>query len=163
MQVLTFLLAAMAFLQPGRDHQTNAAAMALIIEREPPLFRDDETKRKTAALLAAVSFRESSFRNEAESQTGDSCLLQIHLPAGARTREGWSGADLRADVTKCLTVGFRMLRESVRICPKAPIAWYAAGGTGACTNARALRISRDRMWLAQRLARDVLPDEPNDS
>ena len=58
----------------------------------------------------------------------------------------------KKDPEACVRVAMTMLRESMRICPAHPVAFYAVG-PGACTNARAQKISRDRMWLAARLAK----------
>ena len=42
----------------------------------------------------------------------------------------------------------------MKMCPAHPLAFYAAGPAG-CESARAQRISRDRIAIAQRLVRDV--------
>jgi membrane-bound lytic murein transglycosylase MltF len=139
MTVVFFVLFAMLSLAPGRDHAENATAIASVVLSEPPLFRDDEDRMKTAALVTAVAFRESSFRNGAKSKTGDHCLMQVQ-----------GRPDLRDDVEKCVRVALSMLRESFHACPAFPLAVYAAGA-GACEDARAQRISRDRMALARRL------------
>lgn len=111
------------------------------------LFKDDDDRRRTVSLLVAVAFRESSLRNDAVGDHGQSfCAFQIH-----RTNGG--GKALTEDAEACVRKALGMLRASIRICPRAPIAWYAAGGTGACTNERAIRISNDRMVVARRLAR----------
>ncbi len=143
MALLFFVLAAMASLAPGRDHAEAGTAIARVVLAEPPLFRDDESRRKTAALVVAIGFRESSLRNDVKSKTDDHCMMQVNRRP-----------DLALDVEKCVRVALAMLRESMRMCPEHPIAFYASG-PGACSNARAQRISRDRMALAKRLA--VLP------
>lgn len=93
--------------------------------------------------------------------------MQINLPNGARTEEGWTGEDLVEDPVKCVTVGFRMLRNSMRMCPSHPVAFYAEGvDKRACSSARAQRISNDRMFIAQKLVKEVqwpedhVPAEP---
>lgn len=60
------------------------------------------------------------------------------------------------DVDACTRKGFTMLRESLRVCPSHPVAWYAAGG-GGCFNERARRISDDRMNLSRWLVAKVKP------
>lgn len=164
--LLTWVLAATASLAPTRTHEPLANAITAVVEREAPLFRDDEDRRKTAAFLVAVAFRESSLRPDAvgdrqgKKKTPTSfCAYQIHLPWGRKTAEGWSGEDLTEDPSKCVTVAYRMMQESAKACPKHPLAFYAEG-PGGCTSERAQRISRDRMALAQSLMKKVtVPDE----
>lgn len=145
MMLLFFILAAMTSLAPGRDHIATATAIADVVLSEPPLFKHDESRVRTAAFITAVAFRESSFRNEVVSKTGDSCLMQInHRP------------DLASDPRECVRVAFTMLRESFRMCREYPLAFYASGPRG-CSNARAQRISRDRFALAARLEKYAPP------
>ncbi len=140
MMVLFFVLRAMTSLAPGRDHAENATAIASVVLSEPPLFRDDEARLKTAAFVVAIAFRESSLRNEVKSKTNDHCMMQVN-----------QRPDLAEDPAKCVRVAMSMLRESMRMCPEYPLAFYASG-PGACTNDRARRISNDRMALAKRIA-----------
>ena len=129
----------MLSLAPGRDHTANAAAIADVVLDERPLFANDESRLRTAALVVAIAFRESSFRNDVTSPQGDACMMQINRRP-----------ELTRDPRACVRVAMTMLRESFRMCPKHPIAFYASG-PGACTNERAQRISRDRMAIAARL------------
>jgi len=162
--IFAWVLAASSLLAPQRPHDRLASAIASRVEAEEPLFKGDTDRKKTAALLVAMAFRESSLRAEA---TGDHdkvsgkptsfCAFQIHLPWGRKTTEGWSGTDLAEDPEKCVTVALRYVRDSMHACPAHPIASYASGPAG-CTDARAQRISRDRVALAQRLTRDVKVD-----
>lgn len=145
MTVLAFVTAAMLLLAPGRDHTSNAEAIAGVLEAEPPLFKDDASKARTAALVVAIAFRESSFRNDVVSKTNDHCMMQVNRRP-----------DLAADPRACVRVAVTMLRESMRICPAHPVAFYASG-PGACSNARAQRISNDRMAIARRLVATVKP------
>ena len=145
MTVLFFILAAMASLAPGREHIENATAIASVVLDEPPLFKSDESRLRTAALIVAIAFRESSFRNDAKSKTNDSCLMQVNRRP-----------DLAKDPVKCVRVAMAMLRESMRMCPDHPLAFYASG-PGACTNERARKISDDRMRIARRLLAQVSP------
>ena len=145
MSVLAFVAAAMSLLSPGRDHAELAQAIASVVEAERPLFADDEDRRRTASLVVAIAFRESSFDNAAVSRTNDHCAMGInHRP------------DLAKFPTECIRTGFAMLRESMRVCPSHPIATYASGPRG-CFNARAQRISKDRLALAARIVREVHP------
>ncbi len=145
MMLIFAVMAWMATLAPGRDHAANATAIASVVLAERPLFRDDPDRLRTAALVVAVAFRESSFRNEAKSKTGDACLLQVH-----------GRPDLVDDPAKCVRVAMGMLRESMLACPEHPLATYAEGPAG-CASPRAQRISRDRMALSARLVREVKP------
>ncbi len=155
--LLEFVLAAAISLAPLRDHQALAAAIAERVESDAPLFVGDTSKVRSAAFLVAVAFRESSLRNDALGDHGQShCAFQIYLPGGQKTREGWSGTELREDPSKCVTVATRILRDSMRWCPSFPLAIYSSGPTG-CSDARAQRISRDRMALAKRLVTAVSP------
>ncbi len=141
MAVLFFILAAMMSLAPGRDHTALATATASAILAEPPLFKNDDDRMKTAALIVAIEFRESSLRNDISSKTNDHCAMQINRRP-----------DLAKDAEACVRVGITMLRESMRMCPDHPIAFYASG-PGACTNERSKKISNDRMFIAKRLAK----------
>lgn len=144
------MLACMLLLAPRRDHAVLANAIAAVVESESPLFKEDDDKRKTAALLVAVAYRESGFALDAVGDNGTSwCALQISNAVGG-------GPALLTDANACVREGLRMLRWSIRACPAHPVAMYAAGMIG-CTNARAQRISRDRMAIAARLVRETQP------
>jgi hypothetical protein len=160
--LLTWVVAASSLLAPTRQHDQLAEAITTRAEAEAPLFKGDDDRRKTSALLVAIAFRESSLRADAvgdhvAGKPTSFCAFQIHLPFGAKTTEGWAGTDLVEDPEKCVTVAMRMLRESMRMCPAFPLAFYASGPAG-CENVRAQRISRDRLAIAQRLLRDVRVD-----
>lgn len=146
--LLFFVLGAMASLAPGRSHAELATAIAARVLAEPPLFRGDADRRRTAAYLVAVAFREGSLRLDVVGDHGRSfCTYQIHESSGG-TRA------LLTDADACVGTAFAMLRTSMRVCPSAPLAWYASGPAG-CENARAQRISRDRMAVAARLVRGL--------
>lgn len=156
--LLSWVLAASSLLAPGRSHDRLAQAITARVEAEAPLFKNDEDRHKTSALLVAIAFRESSLRANAvgdfsRGKPTSFCAFQVNLP-GTKTKEGWTGDDLLEDPDKCVTVAMRFVRDSMRVCPEHPIAWYAAGPKG-CTNAHAQRISRDRVAIAQRLVREV--------
>lgn len=139
--MLAVVLAFMLALVPKGDHAVNAAAIASVVDSERPLFKDDSSKRRTAALIVAIAWRESGLRNEAVSKTNDHCMMQVNRRP-----------DLAKDPEACVRVAMTMLRESMRICPAHPIAFYAEGPKG-CNSPRAQRISRDRMAIAARLLR----------
>lgn len=136
-----FALMAMNVMAPNRDHEPLARALATVAETEEPLFRNDESRIKTISLLLSVSFRESSFRNDAVGDHGRSvCAFQIH---------GGSPA-LLDDPEACTRTAFAMLRESIRVDREHPVSWYARGGRYQSAEAR--RLSADRMALARRIA-----------
>jgi hypothetical protein len=107
------------------------------------------------SLLVAVALRESSFQPGArgdlrEGKATSFCAFQLHLPGGAKTREGWTGEEVAADLTKCTTAALRKVRESQRICGALPreerLAVYAAGR---CDSEAGKRLSRDRVGLSK--------------
>lgn len=151
MSLLAFILSAIATLSSAKC-PAFAESTAAVVAGERPLFADDEGREKTAALMVAVAFREGSFLPLAgDVQAGKPtsfCTMQIHLPRGARTAEGWTGLELIADTVKCVTAGLRLLRDSMRRCPAWPIAAYIEGPVG-CTSERAQRLSADRTRLAK--------------
>ena len=164
----TLALSAMPLLAPGRDHHVLADAITARVEAEAPLFKDDADKRRTTAYLVAVAYREGSLfpdivgdcteGGKAVSVDGvwkcsggrprSFCTFQSHETSGGTKA-------LLADVNACVGKGFAMLRTSMKICPEHPMAWYAAGGVSACTNARAQRLARDRLALAAWVLRTV--------
>jgi len=153
--VLPFVLAAMNSIAPARDHAELGNAIAVVVDDHRALIPGDDDKTQTAALLVAVAYRESTLSNDAIGDNGTShCAFQINLPGTARTIEGWSGSDLRSDPSKCVGVAFRMLVQSARIDPRAPIAFYARGPRWKGDVAQ--RISRDRVALSRRIHADAL-------
>lgn len=147
MNITTFILAAMTLLAPKRDHAELGKAIAAVVESEEPLFKDDAGKKRTAAFVVAVAFRESSFRNDVVSKTNDHCAMQVH-----------GRPELAKDAGACVKTAMTMLRESFKMCPVHPLAFYAEGPAG-CASERAQRISRDRMALAKWIAANVKCDE----
>lgn len=150
--MIPFILAAMVLLAGGVDTLERAALAAaidraIVVGGGPfPGFSD----RGTAALMVAVAYRESGFRNGAlNAESEDHCAFQIHLPKGARTSAGWSGEDLRADVQKCAAVAYRMLRASAARCPLYPVSPYARG---VC---KRTGWNTDRLRLADRVMRGL--------
>ncbi|MDB4938624.1 MAG: hypothetical protein JWP87_5596 [Labilithrix sp.] len=161
--LFAWVVAASSVLAPARQHDQLAEAIATRAEAEAPLFKGDDGRLRTSALLVAIAFRESSLRagavgDHVRGKPTSFCAFQLNLPWGRKTAEGWTGEDLVEDPHKCVTAAIHMLRISMRVCPSYPLAWYAAGPAG-CASERAQRISRDRMAIAQRLLRDVLVEE----
>lgn len=141
--LFVWIKAAMDFLQPNVDHTKLAEADAIYIDSVDPLFEADESKMQTSGITVSIQFRESSFRHGVVSKTNDHCEMQIH-----------DRADVDDDRIKCLDAGFKILRDSFKRCPNAPLAMYVGGG---CTNARAKYISHDRFDLAAHLLAEVRP------
>lgn len=160
--LIHWLLAAMLHLAPNRDHAALANAIDQVVQAQVPLFKNDVNKQRTSALLVAINFREGSLQpaikgdKDKRGNFTSFCSMQIHLPFGAKTSEGWTGDELVEDPVKCITVGMRMLRESLRMCPRHPVAFYAEGKSIAtCDSPRAQKISNDRMFIAARLVKEV--------
>ena len=138
-----FALMAMNVMAPNRDHEPLARALATVAETEEPLFRNDESRIKTISLLLSVSFRESSFRNDAVGDHGRArCAFQL-----------WDTSDeVLSDPEMCTRIAMSRLRESLQVCgPRNMLGIYAAGPRG-CESEHAKRISADRLWLARRIA-----------
>ena len=129
---------------PIHRHGAFAVAVADVITARGPLFKNDVDNRKTVSLMVAVAFRESSLRADAVGDRGRSfCFFQIHDSSG--------GTDaLVSDPYACVDKAYTMLKESIRIDPEHPIAFYARGPNYRSEEAK--RISNDRMALAKRLA-----------
>lgn len=147
MTLSVWVLAAMTSLAPGRDHTALADAIVTVAEERAPLFVGDADRQRTAALMVAVAFRESSFRNDAIGDKGRArCAFQL-----------WAAPrEVLTDPLLCTRIAHERLAESMTICgSKNPLGIYAAGPKG-CKSEKAKRISRDRIALAKRLVRDVV-------
>ena len=128
----SFILTCAQILAPSRDVISMVEAIADRVDQERPLFADDDDKRRTASLLVSVAWREGSLGLHVEGDFVNGkptsfCSYQVNLSPGAKTREGWTGPELRDDPAKCVAVGFRMLRESIRVDGRNPVASYARG------------------------------------
>lgn len=144
MSLYWVVLAMMLRLSPSDDpiarHGALAVAITTVASEESPLFAGDESRERTAALLVAVAFRESSLNASITGDGGHSvCAMQIY--------DG--GQALNEDPIACVRTGFRMLRTSIRVDRTNPVAFYARGPRWDSEGAR--RISRDRMALARSL------------
>lgn len=132
---------------PWRDtYEDTAVAIAEVVEANPPLYRNDETRIKTAATLVALARFESVFDVNAwgDRGKGDSHGLYQQQRFG----------ELR-DPREATGVAISQIAISLRNCASRPIderlAWYAAGGDG-CSNPAGIAKSRNRMKLARQLA-----------
>ena len=134
------VLAMMIHLQPRVNHDKLARVTAAALIAEPPIFADDDTRLRSAALVVAVMFRESSFR-DVTSATNDHCYMQIH-----------ERADLDGHPLECIRTGIHMLRDSLTRC--SGIQTFVGAPRG-CHDERATKISNDRLALAGRLLGSV--------
>ncbi len=141
---------------PLYRHGVLATATAIAIAEEDPLFIGDDDRTKTAALVAAVEFRESTLRADArgdhvKDKPTSFCAMQIHVSSGGSEA-------LNDDPVLCVKTGIRLLRQSMRADRRYPIAFYARGSRGLEGGEKreeARRISDDRMAIAKRLAARV--------
>lgn len=101
-----------------------------------------------ARWLAAVAYRESTYRMSAVGKLGERCAYQVHLPGATRAHDGSTLAQVAASVDLCTAEALYQFRASSRACPAYPLAIYAGGPKG-CTMGSAQRISRDRERLAK--------------
>lgn len=54
------------------------------------------------------------------------CFMQVHLPDGKKTAEGWTGAELMADPLKCARAAREIIRKSMLASPGGqPLLQYA--------------------------------------
>lgn len=153
---LIFVSALTAAVDPDHDHGTINESIARVVEAEPPLFKDNEDRQRTAAPVVAVAWREGSLRTkvvgDCDKKTKDGvCISGPHSFCTMQVNDSSGGsAALNEYLDLCIRTGVAMLRQSMRSCAEHPVAWYAAGPVG-CSNDRAQRISRDRVALARRL------------
>lgn len=138
------------------------AVMTSFDPAEPPLFKGELGRIKTATLLLAIASYESGFRADVDSgdvrgDSGDSwCLMQVKLPGkwkvvlkgdvyGYSTKEGWSGKDLVEDRKKCFRAALHMARESLRICKNLSV--YTSGKCLRNEPAATFRMRRAMSWM----------------
>lgn len=156
-----WILSLMVTLQPEAPwkdtYPATAAAIDQVVEEQPSLFTDDhEGRAKTASLLVALAWSESSFKPNAVGKRGVRGLYQI----GAK-------GDL-SDPLKASRLALEMMRESFRLCSARKVeerlAVYAAGGTS-CKDppADALNKSRFRVAKAFWLVKKSPPPPPEEA
>lgn len=173
--LIAWLTSAMlAWTLPHDQHAAHEARYARIAEdalrvaydpEEPPLFKGDQARARTATLLIAWASYESNFRETVErgEERGDGgiawCLMQIHPEVGISLdahagyhwdRAGLHGQDLVRDRAMCFRVALHMLRDSSRACTHlAGADRFSVYATGSCTeNERAShrRFERALAW-----------------
>ena len=140
---------------PWKDtYQATAEAIDHAVAEQPSLFGDDPDGRaKTAAVLVALAWAESTFKPNAVGHGGVRGLYQI----GGKTGMSDPLAASRTALT--------MIRESFRLCSARPVgerlAVYAAGGTS-CKNMpeKVLAKSRFRVMKALALVKKIPPPAP---
>lgn len=126
---------------------------------EKPLFAGADGWRQSAALEAALSRYESGNRQvpgdckglrPGDPQCGKDpahppqsfCFLQVFLPNGQRTAEGWTGEELLRDPLKCARAGREIIRRSIVAGPPGePLKVYAGSS----------RLGATRFNLAKQL------------
>lgn len=139
MTILPALTVWFALLAPQRD----ATRLAEAIDRNltTPLFVGDETRVRSAALLTAIAFRESSLNEKAVGDHGKAlCAFQL-----------WAVPEANDDIDLCVSVAIERIRESMKLCPRGnELCLYAAGPRGLTTAAdKTRRITSDRFNLAK--------------
>lgn len=125
---LAILLAAMMRLGTGGDVRALAEAIAA-----------SDATWEEAQWLAAIAYRESSYRLRAVGDHGRSlCAYQLQgAPRAVLT-----------DAALCTRLALHAFRASARLCPAQPMAAYAGAPCGSVV---AGRISRDRDALRRRM------------
>jgi hypothetical protein len=123
---------------------------------EAPLFDGDGARKKTAALLLAISRLESTWRRDVDLGLGAQatrkyrCLMQISVPGG-KTPEGWTGDDLVASREKCFRRALHILQRGKRVCRKRGgtsfVNHYASGYCDRGEAAVKKRIDLMQSWL----------------
>ena len=149
MTLYWYVLALMASLAPSENavyrHGRLASAIAIGLDAEAPLYSNDDSRHRTAALLVAVAYRESGLNPMATGDNGRSFgAFQNHASSGG-------SPVLLEDTEQSVRRALSMLRQSIRIDRANPVSWYARGPRYQSEEAR--RISRDRVRLAEKLAR----------
>lgn len=142
-----------------RITQPVADAMAQAALADPIIANDEHSAISLVGIEVALAWFETGGQlvndPSGSNDHGQShCFGQIHLPNGARTREGWTGAELRADPKKCATVTVRLIKASLAASPSCDGCGLVVYARGRDT-AEARTLSRNRMGLAVRLVRDV--------
>jgi hypothetical protein len=153
--LVAWILSLMTILQPEAawkdTYPATAAAIDQVVTEQPSIFTDDhEGRAKTAAVLVALAWAESTFKPNAVGAGGVRGLYQI----------GGKG-DL-SDPLKASRVALEMVRESFRLCKARPVeerlAVYAAGGVS-CKDMpeKILAKSRFRVWKGLTLVKQNPP------
>jgi hypothetical protein len=163
--------AMLAWTLPQPQHDVERARYERIAEdavrvaydpEEPPLFRGDQARARTATLLVAWASYESNFRASVDDgrERGDGgaawCLMQVHPEVGIVLEQGagyyfdasgLKGHDLVRSRETCFRVALHMLRASSRACARlAGSDRFSVYATGQCVEGE--RESRRRFERA---------------
>lgn len=130
---------------------------------ERPLVSGPRGRLESALIVLASAYDETRWRPGVETLEGHAalarhglvdggrsyCMMQVHLGPRGKTREGWTGADLLDDRTKCIRAGYHVMQRAFGACWRLPklerLAAYVSGG---CDIGR--ERSRSRLAMAQR-------------
>ncbi len=125
------------------SHGALATSITTVLHDEGALFAHDDDLHRSAALMVAIAYRESSLDTRSVGDGGTSFgAFQLHASSGGT-------AALLDDPDAQARKAHAMLKQSIRIDREHPIAFYARGPRFASQEAQ--RISNDRMALAKRL------------
>jgi hypothetical protein len=171
--LLAWALAAMTSWLPYQSHHgepiqevetryesiAKAAIAANYDASVPPLW---VSRAASTILTLSVAKDESDFRADVFSGVGPKargdhgrsfCLMQVQLGDGSITvgDEEWTGDDLLADPTKCMTAGVQKLRGSLGTCREVEfrdrLSAYITGSCQAASWRSRLRVDRAVVWL----------------
>jgi hypothetical protein len=149
---------------PTQSTHVIAVAIAVAAADADPLYKDDADRHKTVALLAVMSHQESRWTVRAAGDCGGmkpgshDCTLAkaasvgaFQQDASAKTLIGSDREAFASDAFAQARVALSELRKSFRVCPTAPIAYYAHGRNPveACADSRSIGISNWRMARAR--------------
>ena len=135
-------------------------------EDEEPLFPGRLGRFRTAALVVAVANYESGLRRDVLSCAGahsrgsgvDSGALQVRLPRGAFTAEGWTAEEVCGDLGKQFRSGLHLMQRSFRACSKeAADHRLSAFTSGRCDSVIGGATSKPRMASGRRLFERMPP------
>lgn len=140
-----------------------------------PAFGGPNGRARTASLIAAIMFHESSFRRRVDYALGKYgrgdhgrswCMMQLNIGEGRTVKwnwkhqrlvrwndaqdevfEGYTGPELIQDRKRCIREGLRVIRSSFKVCSKLPLLErLSAYASGNCRDG--LEKSRTRMGTA---------------
>lgn len=105
---------------------------------EKPAFPGPDGRELSAVFVATTAAYESGYfsakvdKGLSRGDGGGSwCMMQINVRNG-KTSEGWTGKDLVKDRKKCVTVGYRIMKSSMKMCSSSPRSSLAAYISGRC-------------------------------
>lgn len=162
-QLKAWGLAASILASNNQRHLSDATldGMATAAVESPIIAGDDLAVRTMMAVEVSLAWHEAANLQDprgsgiGSSDHGQSwCWAQIYLPGGARTREGWTGAELATSPLKCARVTVRLIKASLLAspsCNECGLTFYARGRDAP----EGRRLSIARMSLAHRLLREV--------